>query len=54
MSDSDQTGIGAKPDLLYNILDLQLDLGARMDIFHLPSETKKTNLEYQTQLTPWD
>lgn len=54
VSNAHQARVGTKPDLVDDLPDLRFCLGARRDIFHLTREAEKTDLEYQSQFTPWD
>ena len=53
MSNSDQSRIRTKPDLFHDLLDLHLDLGARLNLLQLSIQTEKTDLEDQSQLASW-
>jgi hypothetical protein len=50
MPNSNQSRIRTKPDPFHNLLNLHLDLGARLDIFQLPTQTEEANLKHQSQL----
>jgi hypothetical protein len=50
MPNSDQSRIRTKPDPFHDLLDLRLDLGTRLNVFQLTTQTEEANLKYQSQL----